>query len=214
MKRFVGFLVVLTLVAGLSPAVMAGGGGKKQEELPELTPEQRAVEAYNSGITARDKAWKLEKKLAAATDDGPRGKLAAKIEKTYRSVAKSQKKAVGLNPTMFEAYSELGYSLRKLGDYEASLAAYDMALELEPGYAQAIEYRAEAYLGLGRVDDAKTAYMTLFEGQSDQAGALLEAMQKYVADNPNVADFSSWVSERAEIAGQTKTISQLNDADW
>ena len=26
--------------------------------------------------------------------------------------------------------------------------------------------------------------------------------------------FSSWVTERAEIAGQTKSVSQLKDADW
>jgi tetratricopeptide (TPR) repeat protein len=214
MKRVFGFLVVLTLVAGLSPAVMAGGGGKKQAEPDDLTPEQQAVEAYNSGISARNKAWKLEEKLAEETDTAQQAKLAAKVEKTYRAAAKSFKKATGLNPEMYEALNELGYSQRKLGNYEDALVAYDKALELEPSYAQAIEYRAEAYLGLGRLDDAKHAYMKLFEGQSDQAPALLEAMQQYAADNPDAADFSAWVTERAEIAGQTKSISELKDADW
>jgi hypothetical protein len=65
--------------------------------------------------------------------------------------------------------------------------------------------------------------MDLFKGQSDQAPALLGAMQKWVAErnsNPGDADretieaFSAWVAERAKIAGQAKSISRLNEADW
>ncbi len=59
--------------------------------------------------------------------------------------------------------------------------------------------------------------MTLFKGQSDQAPALLEAMQRWVVEsdeNPGSEAFSAWVAERAEIAGQTKSVSQLRDADW
>ena len=45
--------------------------------------------------------------------------------------------------------------------------------------------------------------------------ALLDAMQHWVAENGAQAEeFSAWVAERAEIAGQTKSISQLKDADW
>jgi superkiller protein 3 len=115
---------------------------------------------------------------------------------------------------MFEAHSDLGYCLRKQGDFEAALAAYDRALEIQPKYAEAIEYRAEAYLGLNRLDEAKQAYMTLFKGQSDQASALLEAMQHWADENGEDEAFSAWVVERTEIAGQTKSVSQLRDADW
>ncbi|NIM02149.1 MAG: tetratricopeptide repeat protein, partial [Acidobacteria bacterium] len=171
----------------------------------------------------RDKAWKLEEKLAASTDPAERAKLTKKIDKSYKSAAASFERAVGKNPMMHEAHSDLGYALRKQGDFEASLAAYNRALEIEPRYAEAIEYRAEAYLALNRLDEAKQAYMQLFKGQSDQAPALLEAMRKWCAERSEdpkgasaeeVEAFASWVSERAEIAGQTKSVSQLKDADW
>ena len=67
---------------------------------------------------------------------------------------------------------------------------------------------------MNRIDDAKQAYMMLCKGQSDQAAPLLEAMQLWVAGNPQDEAFSAWVTERTEIAGQTKSVSQLKDADW
>ena len=119
---------------------------------------------------------------------------------------------------MFEAHSDLGYCLRRLGNYEKSLKHYNIALEINPTYAEAIEYRGEAYLGLNRVDDAKEAYMTLFKGNSDQAPDLLKAFHAYVekqqAAGNNVEELAAWVAERTEIAGQTKTMSQLKDSRW
>lgn len=214
-QRMLRLVFVLVLALGLSHVAVAGGGGKKKTaEEAERTPEQAAVEAYNTGIESRDAAWKIEKELAATTEPAARKKLSAKLEKAFRSAAQSFTAAIGKDPMMYEAHSDLGYCLRKLGDYDASIAAYTKALEIEPRYPNAIEYRAEAYLALNRLEEAKAAYMDLFEGQSDQAPALLEAMQHWVAQNPGDGDFAGWVAERAEIAGQTKSISQLKDADW
>ena len=217
-------MVVVVVALSLTGVVYAGGGAKKmtEEKAPTetatLTPEQQAIQSYNMGIASRDKAWKLEKKMAESDNAAEQEKLGKKIAKTYRSAASSFERAIRDYPMMFEAHSDLGYCLRKQGDFEAALAAYDKALEIQPKYAEAIEYRAEAYLGLNRLDEAKQAYMTLFKGQSDQAASLLEAMQHWVAKQDGGADqveaFSSWVTERAEIAGQTKSVSQLKDADW
>lgn len=217
-------MVVLIAVSLTGVAFASGGASKPKQETPAtetltLTPEQEAIDAYNMGIGLRNKAWKLEKRLAASTDPKEQGKLGNKISKSYRNAAASFERAVRKNPMLHEAHSDLGYCLRKQGDFEAALAAYDRALEIQPNYAEAIEYRAEAYLGLNRIGEVKQAYMTLFKGQSDQAPALLEAMQRWVAENDeNPADgaeaFSAWVAERAEIAGQTKSVSQLRDADW
>ena len=213
-------VVVVWVAVCLSGVVVAGGGAKKmtEEKAPSetatLTPQQQAIQAYNMGIASRDKAWKLEKKMAESTDPPEQGKLGKKVAKAYRSAAASFERAIKSNPMMYEAHSDLGYCLRKQGDYEASVAAYDRALQIEPRYAEAIEYRAEAYLALNRLDEAKQAYMELFKGQSDQAAALLEAMQRWAAENPQEEAFSSWVTERAEIAGQTKSVSELKDADW
>ena len=226
MQRIRPIMVLLVAVSLAGVVFASGGTSKPKQETPAtstLTPEQEAIEAYNMGIGSRNKAWKLEKKLAESTDAAAQEKLGKKISKAYRNAAGSFQRAVHKNPMMHEAHSDLGYCLRKQGDFEASLVAYDRALEIQPKYAEAIEYRAEAYLGLNRLDDAKQAYMTLFTGQSDQAPALLGAMQRWVAErgeNPQdgqadqVEAFSAWVAERAEIAGQTKSVSQLKDADW
>lgn len=219
-------MVVLVLVLALTGLIHAAGGTKKLTEekapmdTPTLSPQERAIQAYNMGIASRDKAWKLEEKQAASSNAAEQEKLGKKIDKAYRNAAASFERAIEGNPLMFEAHSDLGYCLRKQGDYEASLVAYDRALEIQPRYAEAIEYRAEAYLALNRLDEAKAAYMELFKGQSDQAPALLDAMQKWVSAPPKgatseqIESFSAWVAERAEIAAQTKSVSELKDADW
>ncbi len=219
-------MVVVLLVVSLTGVIYAAGGAKKltEEKAPmdsaTLSPQEKAIQAYNMGIASRDKAWKLEEKRAASSSAAEQQKLGKKIGKAYKNAAASFRRAIQSNPMMYEAHSDLGYCLRKQGDYEASLAAYDRALEIQPRYAEAIEYRAEAYLALNRLDEAKAAYMELFKGQSDQATALLEAMQKWVAAPPEGASseqieaFSAWVIERVEIAGQTKSVSELKDTDW
>ena len=68
-----------------------------------------------------------------------------------------------------------------LGDNEAALASYDRALKLEPGFPQAVEYRGEAYLNLGKLDEAKAAYMDLFGRERPLADLLLRKMQAWIA---------------------------------
>ena len=216
MKRLVALSCLMLL---LSPLALAGGGGSKSKSKDnQQTPEQQAIAAYNQGIAQRDRAWKFEEKFAAATDADEQKNLEKKIYKTYETAAAAFERAIGHQPKMFEAHSDLGYCLRRLGNYEKSLKHYNIALEINPTYAEAIEYRGEAYLGLNRVDDAKEAYMTLFKGNSDQAPDLLKAFHAYVekqqAAGNNVEELAAWVAERTEIAGQTKTMSQLKDSRW
>ena len=112
---------------------------------------------------------------------------------------------------MFQAHTEPGYALRKTGNYDDALKAYDKALELMPNYGEAIEYRAEAYLGLNRVDDAKSSYLMLYNGGAKElAKQLGDAMQKWVTDRKtspgrvsatSIDDFAKWIGQRSEIAG-------------
>jgi len=218
---------LLALAVGLSQPLLASGGSTQPrsqpaEEEPVLTPEQEAVEHYNSGIALRDRAWKMQEKMEASTTDKDREKLAKKITGSYRRALREFQSAVDKNDGMFQAHSEIGYCLRKLGDYDASLAAYNRALGIEPRYAEAIEYRGETFLALNRIDDAKHAYMELFGGARAHADKLLEAMDQWLAqrsasgdvDSGTVEAFAGWVAERQEIAGQTKSVSQLKTHDW
>lgn len=214
------------LLLALPAAALAEGGAPSPSSssipMPQLTPEQKADQHYNRGIKLREKAWELEEKAAAASD-GERAKLEAKIEKSYRKAAREYESAVELDRNHYRALSDLGYALRKLGDYDAALDAYDRALELAPNYAEAIEYRGEAYLGLGRLEDAKAAYLQLFAGDRERADTLMAAMQQWVErhrqdpgahDPAAVEAFAAWVSERAELADQTASLSELREKRW
>src|SRR5207249_4008968 len=87
----------------------------------------------------------------------------------------------------------------------------------------AIEYRAEAYLGLDRVEEAKKAYMALFTGDRGRADELLQAMKGWVEKRraepgtlapDTVQEFSRWVGQREELAGQTPSVSELQQRKW
>jgi tetratricopeptide (TPR) repeat protein len=230
MTRTIRILTLLAITLGLAVTAATAAGGSRSP-MPdattpaeaEKTPEQLAVEFYNRGIMSRDRAWKLEKKLAGATDEKQRGKLAKKIQGAYRRAASDFREAVDQVPTMFQAHSSLGYALRKTGEFEDSLAAYDRALQLNPGYTEAIEYRAEAYLGLNRLDEAKQAYVTLFGNDRPRADELMAAMKKWLeqrkhdaagVDENTLASFESWLTEREEIAKQTASLLPSGKRDW
>ena len=178
--------------------------------LPQPNPANDAANAYNDGLKYRDRAWKYEQQLETTQDPAQKAKLEEQIKKTYTTAVRCQRTAVRNDPNMYQAYSELGYALRKSGDYAAALEAYDKALSIQPNYAEAIEYRAEAYLGLDRVDDAKNAYLMLFNGgDSKNAGLLGTAMTKWVTQrkaNPGsvssqaIDGFNTWLSQRKEIS--------------
>ncbi len=92
------------------------------------------------------------------------------------------------------------------------LQAETKGLAIEARCSPGIEYRAEAYLGLNRLDDAKSAYQQLFDGDRVRADILFDAMKTWVADhraNANGVDaaqldtFAKWVDTRAALHTQT-----------
>jgi len=191
---------------------------------PRQTPEQEAAQRYNDGLKHKDKADALARDAEAETSDAKkRSKLEASARKEYEKAMKDFLAATDRNPAMFQAHGGLGYVYRKTGDFAAALKAYDRALDLEPKYTPAIEYRAEAYLGVNRVDDVKTAYMTLFNADRARADELANAMKTWLEkrrqDAAGVApeaieDFAKWLSQRQEIAGQTSALIQPQDSRW
>lgn len=212
-------LLALLLVPEV--ALYAAGGAPTSQPAPAnpiepKTPQQVAEDHYNNGLRMRDRAWKLEEKAAAADDEAKRDKLLKKVEKQFQAAVREFRTAIGNDPQLFQAWSSLGYALRRSGDYEESLQAYDRALAIQPGYTEAIEYRAEAHLGLGNLDEAKTAYMTLFNHDRERAEMLLDAMTKWVESHreqppsgvsaDQVEEFAQWVDQRGEVAAQTSAL--------
>lgn len=206
----VGLAHVGILASGSSAPAPPGGGGSS---MAPMTPEARAVEAYKSGDDHRVKAKKLEED--ATTKKGADvEKILAKAKSEYQKSLKDFTSAAKLNPKLAPAYNGMGYAYRKTGDYTKALEMYDQAIELAKPqiFPEAIEYRAEAYLALNRIDDARQAYLDLFGADRAQADILMTAMKGWVAARHSdpagvppeaLAAFEKWIGERDGIAKQT-----------
>ena len=200
------------------PSAPAGGSSS----MPVMTPEQIAAQVYNSGISHKNKGLKFEADAAKATKD--REKILGKAKDEYGKALKDFKKALDLKPDAFQAYNGMGFALRKTGEPVKALEMYEKALQLAPGFPDAIEYRGEAFLALNRIDDAKAAYLELFAKDREQAGQLMKAMTEWVAkrqaepagvDPGAVAAFETWIKERAKVAALTVNMSLAsNHAAW
>jgi len=219
MLRIVKGAVTLVALVGVYQVAAGANGTSVPPSSPAptmsraLTPEEMAVQAYNSGIAHRDRALKAEVQAAKDKKDSDRLKNDKKAREEHDKALKDFTKAAGLNPSMPQAYNGMGFSYRKLGDYAKALEHYDRALQLAPKFPDAIEYRGEAFLALNRLDDAKQAYLTLFAMDRKQAESLMTAMKDYVArkkadpsgvDTAALSAFESWIAERAGLAEQTK----------
>ena len=69
-----------------------------------------------------------------------------------------------------------GYATRKMGDVEGALPHYYAALKADPDYTLVREYLGEAFLQLGRVDDARAQLAEIAErcGRTCREYAMLE----------------------------------------
>jgi tetratricopeptide (TPR) repeat protein len=104
--------------------------------------------------------------------------VAATRAKEWSVASAAFAKAVEMKPGYPEAWNGLGYALRHQGKYPESLKAYDEALRLRPDYPEALEYLGEAYVKLGRVDDARRVLERLRPLDAERARELDEVIAK------------------------------------
>ncbi|MBK5258466.1 MAG: hypothetical protein JJE51_02665 [Thermoanaerobaculia bacterium] len=213
MMKNIGIALLIALLA--VPALFAARSGSMPSG-SKMNPRDQAIEDYNSGERRLEKLTKLHDEMKAATNPKETEKLRGKLKKGLENAVGDFERAVRNDPNMYQAHSELGFAPRKLGKYDESLAAYDKALELRGDFSPAIEYRAEAYLGLNRIEDAKQAYAILFAGDRPRADILMGAMKSYVAarqadaaglDAAQLDAFANWVVQREAIHTQTTSLS-------
>jgi tetratricopeptide (TPR) repeat protein len=188
-----------------------------------LTPQEEATALYNDGIALRDKAVKLSAEAASEPDARKKEKLEAKSKDKHEDSIKKFSEATKKDPRLYMAWSSLGYAYRKVGNYPSSLEAYGKALEIQPDYTPAIEYRAEAYLGLNRLDDVKSVYMILFRMDRPRADELSTAIDQWLEKrkaNPSGLDpaqldeFSRWAAERKQLASQVSSLTKPLHERW
>ena len=223
MKRVHTSIAITLAALLLAPAVLSAAGGSSGSVPPaapaaKLTPQQNAMVAYNEGLEHRNRAWKLEKEAASAAGDKA-AKKEAKAQKAYKKAIERFRAATDEVANFHQAFSSLGYALRKTGQYQESLEAYDRSLAIDPRYTEAIEYRGEAYLGLDRIEEAKGAYMQLFQFDRERAAELMTAMKRWLEDRRGAAGeldeeaiegFATWVEERSEMVAQVGTLASLS----
>jgi tetratricopeptide (TPR) repeat protein len=230
--RVRGGILSLTLTLIVAPVAIGyahGGGSMSGGGIPEAagsqsgTPEDRAKAAYNSGVRTIKKAQEYESDAAKASNPEKSAKALDKAHQYYSKALEQFIDAASQQPTMYQAWNYIGFANRHLGSYDAALSAYAKALELNPAYPEAIEYRGEAYLGLNKIDEAKEAYMALFKESRVLADELMTAMRQWTESRrkdaqglapEDVEAFSKWVDERAGIAAQTASLAIGVRAAW
>lgn len=200
----------LALVVLSSSGMLAIRPKAEATSAPKKSPEATATDAMNSGLKRLAKADQLDTK-------NPK-----QARKDYEATLKDFQTAARLTPDNYRAHTSVGYAYRKLGQYERALESYARALELAPSYSEAIEYRAEAYLGLNRLEDAKQAYMHLFVHDRTTSAVLMKAMKAWVAtrraepaglEAATLNAFEAWVHERDTLAASVLNLGH-NSPDW
>lgn len=187
------FLVIaLAAFAPLAQAIPDANGVISSTPAPDISADgaMAARLSYNLGFERFEKTQQLEATTPASPD----------VKKGYAEARERFRTAAAADPGMKEAWNLVGYTSRRLGDYEASLKAYDAALALQPDYPEAIEYRAELFLLTGRLDDAKAAHGQLAKSSPSYANTLLQSMRDLLAA-PGRMPASVTAAQRDAFAG-------------
>jgi len=232
MRRLLGSLIFAAAMAvapvigfahGSGGSSGPGGSGMVTSEGAMRNRQEAAKIGYNSAVRIIKNAKESDADAAKAATPEKSAKAHEKAQKYYHEAVTKLIDVVGLDPKMYEAWNYLGFANRHLGNYEDALSSYAKALELSPTYADAIEYRGEAYLGLNRIDDAKDAYMALFRDSRPLANELMTAMHQWAdarrkdaqgLSPSDVEAFAKWMDERETVAAQTASLATGAPPIW
>ncbi len=205
MQRISRILGVLVLISA-PPAALAipdENGGLVDPDAAAASvagdAEMSARLNYNVGFEAFEKTQRLEMQAGSLKGAALR-RHEAEVRKGYSEARERFRAAAEADPGMKEAWNMIGYTSRRLGDYEASLAAYERALSLSPDYPEAIEYRAELFMLTGRFDDVKASHARLKELSPSYADVLVASVKEWAANKdapgakaPGRDEFVAWI---------------------
>jgi tetratricopeptide (TPR) repeat protein len=101
--------------------------------------------------------------------------LALADKQDWRAAEAAFRDAIRLRAAFPEAWNGLGHALRMQKNYRESVESYQEALRLRPEYPQALEYLGEAYVELGKLDEAR-ALLRRLRALDPSEAALLAAV--------------------------------------
>lgn len=209
-RPLAGAFLALIFAGSAGTGLLAIRNKPQASDAARTSPDAVAIDAVNSGLRRLEKADRIERK-------NPK-----QARKEYEAALKDFQAAADAAPDNYRAHNGAGYALRKLGNFERALASYERALVLAPTSSEAIEYRAEAYLGLNRLDAAKQSYMHLFVHDRSASHVLMKAMKAWVdarraqpagVDPSAINAFDAWVRERDTLAMSVGNLGH-NSPDW
>ena len=149
------FLTLLTLILLSTNSYSAGssndGGGKSN---------------YDKAVTLIKAAKKYEKK-------GKAEKANKRYEKAKALLVKSNKK----KPNQADTLNYLGFTTRKLGDFENGEKYYLLGLEIDPNHVGINEYLGELYVATNRMDLAKERLKVLENCNCEEYNELKEIIE-------------------------------------
>lgn len=126
---------------------------------------------YSSSTTINKSVKSAEKKISKGD---------------FKAAYNELSKAVKTDADNADIHNLLGYSARKMGNYDASKAHYTEALNLDPKHKGALEYMGELYLTLNQPDEAEKLLKRLdavcWLG-CDEFDELEEAIKTWKANN-------------------------------
>ena len=134
MKKLIYTLLIIIALTSNSFSAGTSGDNDSSSKVSDFTKAKNLVKA----------AKKYEKK--------------GKIEKAQKRYAKAQKLLLKSNkkkPLQADTLNYLGFTTRKLGDYEKGEEFYLQGLQIEPNHNGINEYLGELYIVTNRMDLAK-----------------------------------------------------------
>jgi tetratricopeptide (TPR) repeat protein len=113
-----------------------------------LTSSSYAAGSSSSSSSSSnyDKAVKLIKSAKKYEEKGKKDKAQSKYEKAFKLLIKSNKK----NPNEADTLNYLGFTSRKLGDFENGEKYYLQGLDIDPKHKGINEYLGELYVATNR----------------------------------------------------------------
>ena len=132
-NSIIALLISILLTTNLYSAGSDGGDNSK-----------KVKSDYDKAVTHIKSAKKYEKK----------GKL-EKAKKRYNKAQKLLLKSNKKKPNQADTLNYLGFTTRKLGDFENGEKYYLLGLEIEPNHEGINEYLGELYVATNRLDLAK-----------------------------------------------------------
>ena len=189
-----------------------GGPGADIPSTPTVDkPDKAASKAYKAGEKSLARAHEFEEVASKAANADKKADAQEKVNDAYGKALDQFTEALSNKGDMVEAWNGAGYVHLRLGAYNEAIDDYNHTLALKQDLNEAIAHRAEAYVAVDRLDEAKAAYMSLFNHARPLADELMLSMQQWLENHraaPNgmrAADidaFAKWLQEQGGIAKQ------------